>query len=63
MQDNINISMKIINYIKKNNISTKQIEKDTGIASKKLLDKSTVFTATEFLELCSYLNLEPEKLR
>ena len=59
----LHIIMKLIKYIKEKEISTSQISKDTGIWEKKLTDENVTFTASEFLELCSYLHLKPEDLR
>ena len=54
------VSKDIVNYIKKNNISINQIENDINIPHEKLTDCNTVFSASEFLELCAYLNIKPE---
>lgn len=62
MKNRDNASRKIVEYIKKNNISIAQIEKDTGVSGKKIADDGAVFLASEFLELCSYLNLNPKEL-
>ena len=68
MKNNNSVSKALIKYIKEKEISTSQISKDTGIWEKKLTDENVtktdvVFTASEFLELCSYLHLKPEDLR
>lgn len=57
------VSEKIINIIIDNNISVSDISSHTGISEKKLTDISTVFSAEEFLELCSYLNLQPRNIK
>lgn len=62
MKNNNKVSGKIIKYIKDNNISVVQIEKDTGIEQEKLADENVQFSASEFLEICSYLNLKPEDI-
>ena len=79
MKKKDNVSEKLVEYIKQNNISieqiskdtgvrgfklsTSQISKDTGIWEKKLTDENVTFTASEFLELCSYLNVSPESFK
>ena len=63
MKNNNSVSKALIKYIKEKEISTSQISKDTGIWEKKLTDENVTFTASEFLELCSYLHLKPEDLR
>ena len=62
MKNRDNASAKIVKHIKENNISITQIEKDTGVSAEKLSDDSAVFVASEFLELCSYLGLNPTEL-
>lgn len=59
----MSVSKKITNYIKSNNISVSQISKDTGIDEEKLLGNLQPFNATEFLELCFYLNIRPEDFK
>ena len=59
MKNNNSVSKALIKYIKEKEISSK----DTGIWEKKLTDENVTFTASEFLELCSYLHLKPEDLR
>ncbi len=63
MKNNDNISMKIVNYIEENQISLSEIEKYVGISIERLKSADIVFSATEFLELCSYLHLKPEDFR
>ena len=63
MKNKDNASKNIIKYIRENNISTEEIENKIGIKQTKLLDEDTVFMASEFLELCSYLKLKPENMR
>ena len=55
MKNNNSVSKALIKYIKEKEISTSQISK--------LTDENVTFTASEFLELCSYLHLKPEDLR
>lgn len=56
------ISEKVINMIIENNISVSEISRNTGIEEDRLMDTETVFTAEELLELCSYLNLQPNRI-
>ena len=63
MKNNNSVSKALIKYIKEKEISTSQISKDTGIWEKKLTDENVTFTASEFLELCSYLNVSPESFK
>lgn len=63
MKTERNVSRKIAEYIKTNQITVKQIVQDTGIPKEKLLNKDEPLNATEFLEICSYLNLRPEDMR
>ena len=63
MKNKDNASKNIIKYIRENNISSEEIENKIGIKQTKLLDEDTVFMASEFLELCSYLKLKPENMR
>ena len=63
MKNNNSVSKALIKYIKEKEISTSQISKDTGIGEKKLTDENVTFTASEFLELCSYLNVSPESFK
>ena len=59
-----NLSVRdVTELLEEKEISTSQISKDTGIWEKKLTDENVTFTASEFLELCSYLHLKPEDLR
>ena len=53
----------IVEYIKRNKISVAQIEKDTGIHMSEFIDNNADFSAGEFLELCSYLHLDPKDMR
>ena len=52
-----------LKYIKRNKISVAQIEKDTGIHMSEFIDNNADFSAGEFLELCSYLHLDPKDMR
>ena len=56
-------SENIVEYIKQNNISAAQIEKDTGIHISEFMDGTANFSASEFLELCYYLHLDPRDMR
>lgn len=63
MKKQNNASINIKKYIKDNQISIEQISKDTGIPVEKIIDEDVSFSATEFLEMCSYLNIRPEKMK
>lgn len=58
-----NVSEKIMEYIKINQLSVRKISEDTGVSEKKLLNKSEPLNATEFLEICSYLDVRPEDMK
>ena len=55
------ISRNIIIFIKENKISVPEISKSTGISENKLSDIKTVFTAEELLEICNFLNVQPNQ--
>ena len=59
MKKKDNVSEKLVEYIKQNNISIEQISKDTGVSGFKLSKTDVVFTASE----CSYLNVSPESFK
>lgn len=59
---NYNINDYISKYILENNIPVGQIIKATNIPEEKLLGGEPL-SSKEFLDLCFYLNLSPEKLR
>lgn len=63
MKKGDNVSKRIIKYIKNNNIPVAQIVEDTGISEEKIVNEDMSFNATEFLEICSYLNLRPEDMK
>lgn len=55
---------KIASYIRENHISVQQTCIDTGIDPEMLQGKNDKkMTATEFLELCMYLDIRPEDMR
>lgn len=57
------VSKKIAKYIKENQLSIKHIVMDTGISEAKILNENNEgLNATEFLEICFYLNLRPEDI-
>lgn len=62
MKKDIKVSEQIRKYIKDNNIPVAQIVTDTGISEEKIVSGANPFNATEFLEICSYLNLSPEDM-
>lgn len=63
MKKELGISEKIVKYIENNHISVAQVVHDTGIPEEKLSSGEQPLTATEFLEICSYLNLRPEEVK
>lgn len=62
-KSNSRVSKNIVEYIKRNKISVAQIEKDTGVHMSEFIDNNADFSAGEFLELCSYLHLDPKDMR
>lgn len=62
--DQNNVTKKIADYIQKNHISVEQASRDTGIELAKLDGTSREkLSASEFLEICAYLNIRPEEMR
>lgn len=57
-----NITNDIYNYVIKNNISITQICKDTDISLDKIIKENRKLSATELLEICRYLNIQPEQI-
>lgn len=58
-----NITRKIAEYIFRQKISVSRIEEDTKVAREKIeLPPRGNLTATELLELCSYLHIKPEEV-
>ena len=57
-------AQKITAYLKENRISTEQTARDTEVPVEKLNGTSSEnLSASEFLELCRYLNIKPEEMR
>lgn len=57
------VTIRLAEYLQNNQISTAQVAEDTGISEEKLLtDTTKTLNATEFLELCAYLNIQPEEI-
>ena len=57
------ITEKLAIYIADNHLSVTQVARDTAISEDKLqVGAKENLNATEFLELCSYLNVKPEEL-
>lgn len=55
------VTQRVARYIQENHISVEQLENELGIAREKLVcADGRELDATEFLELCSYLNVRPE---
>lgn len=58
------ITEKLAIYIADNHLSVTQVARDTAISEDKLqVGAKESLNATEFLELCSYLNVKPEELK
>ena len=57
-----NVTEKITEYIINNNIDVKDLSRNLEISEEKLmfLDKVNL-TAEEFLNICSYLHIKPER--
>ncbi len=59
----MDITKRIINYIEKNALSIEVIADKTGINADLLSDKSRrKLNATEMLEVCNYLDIDPKSL-
>lgn len=55
-----NATQKLKYYISRNQISVSEIEEKTGVPKSKLVESSNaVFNATEFLEICYFLKVDP----
>lgn len=61
--DRQTVTQRVVRYLKDNHISAMQIEHDLGISADKLTRGNMDLDAAEFLELCRYLNVRPEKFR
>lgn len=59
MREN-DVTKRVVKYISDNHISINQIAKATNIPVKKLVEGGQELNATEFLELCFFLNVRPE---
>lgn len=58
------ISEAIETYLSQNKIASSQIAKELDISEDKILGRNgESMLASEFLELCRYLNIEPEQFR
>ena len=58
------ITEKLAIYIADNHLSVTQVARDTAISEDKLqVGAKESLNATEFLELCSYLNVKQEELK
>lgn len=59
----MDISKRIINYIEKNSLSIDTIAEKTGVSVDLLSKKSKrKLNATEMLEICNYLDIDPKSL-
>lgn len=55
-----NATQKLRYYISRNQISLSDISENTGVSKSKLAETSKMdFNATEFLEICYFLNVDP----
>lgn len=62
--ENHRIADSIEIYLLENKISLYQVAKELGISEDKILGrKGECMLASEFLELCQYLNVEPETFK
>lgn len=55
----MHMTEQIIRYIQKNTLSMKEIEKETGVELSLLQEQHRSLNATELLEICRYLQLDP----
>ncbi len=59
----MDISKRIIHYIEKNSLSIEMIADKTGVNVDLLSNKSKrKLNATEMLEICNYLDIDPKSL-
>ena len=59
--DKLDVTEKMVRYIRSNNIEVEQVAKDTHISASKLRGETKDrLMGAEFLELCHYLNVKPE---
>lgn len=59
----MNISKRIINYIEKNSLSIEMIADKTGVNVDLLSNNSKrKLNATEMLEVCNFLDIDPKSL-
>ena len=62
--ERVTCAQKITAYLNENQISAEQTARDTAVPLEKLNGTSKEnLTATEFLDLCCYLNIRPEEMR
>lgn len=57
-----NVSNNLIKYINNNHISIAELAEKTGISPHKFEQHNIIFEASEFLEICAYLNINPESM-
>lgn len=50
----------LMDYMEKHNITREQVKKDVGISLEPIFLNEKELMADEFLQLCIYLNIEPE---
>ncbi|MCM1287670.1 MAG: helix-turn-helix domain-containing protein [Clostridium sp.] len=59
----MDITKRIINYIEKNSLSIEVVADKTGVSADLLSDNSKrKLNATEMLEICKYLDIDPKSL-
>ncbi|MCM1083758.1 MAG: helix-turn-helix domain-containing protein [Clostridium sp.] len=59
----MDITKRIINYIEKNSLSIEVVADKTGVSADLLSDNSKrKLNATEMLEICNYLDIDPKSL-
>ena len=62
--DKLDVTGKMVDYIRNNQIAVDQIARDTHISASKLRGETRDrLMASEFLELCRYLNVSPEDFK
>ena len=65
MEKTKDVTAQIIDYVKSQNISISQMSQDLGIPSGRFAEgkERTKLSASEFLEICVYLGIRPEKFQ
>ena len=55
----MNITKRVMDYIKEKGLSVDELTKATGIAKERFCSDQTVFSADEFMRICCYLQEDP----